>query len=39
VMDEISRDVREGGVKEILYADDLVLLVDEWIEVENRYSR
>ena len=26
VMDEITNDVREGGVKELLYADDLVLL-------------
>jgi len=38
VIDEIIRDVREGGVKEILYADDLVL-EDDWTEVENRYSR
>jgi len=38
-MDEITRDVRKGGVKEILYADDLVLLGDEWTEVENGYSR
>jgi len=37
VMDETSRDVREGGVNEILYADDLVLLGNDWTEVENRY--
>jgi len=39
VMDEITRDAREGGIKEILYADDLVLLGDDWTEVENVYSR
>jgi len=39
MMDGISRDVKEGGVNEILYAGDLVLLGDDWIEVENRYSR
>jgi len=36
-MDKITRDVREGGVKETLYADDLVLLRDDWTEVENRH--
>jgi len=39
VMDEISRDVREGGVKKIFYADDLVLLEDDWTEVESRFCR
>ena len=34
VMKEITKDVREGGVKELLYADDLVLLRDSWEEVE-----
>jgi len=34
VMDKITRHV-----KEILYAVDLVLLADDWTEVENRYSR
>jgi len=37
VMDEITRDMR-GGVKEILYADELVLLGDDRTEVENMYS-
>jgi len=39
LMNEISRDVKEGGVTEILYADDLILLGDDWTELENRYSR
>ena len=39
VMDEVTKDVREGVVKEILYADDLVLLGDSWKEVESRYTR
>jgi len=38
-MDEITRDVREGGVKEILYADDMVFLGGDWIKVENKYFR
>ena len=39
VLDEITKDVREGILKEFLYADDLVLLGNSWIEVEERYSR
>jgi len=39
VMDVISSEVREGGVKELLYADDLVLLGDSWQEVRERYAR
>jgi hypothetical protein len=39
VMDEVTKDVREGVVKEFLYADDLVLLGDSWQEVEERYAR
>jgi len=37
VMDEITRVVREDSVKEILYADNLVLLGDYWAELENRF--
>ena len=33
VLDEVSKDVREGIVKEFLYAEDLVLLGDNWEEV------
>jgi len=33
VMDEITRDVTEGGVKEILNADDLFFLEDDWTKV------
>ena len=40
VMDEVTKDIREGVVKEMLYADDIVLLVgDNWEEVESRYTR
>ena len=39
VMDEVTKEVRDGIVKEILYADDLVLLGDGWQEVEERYAR
>ena len=35
-MDEVTKNVRESGVKELLYADDLVLLEDSWKEVEMR---
>ena len=35
VMDVFTKDVREKGVKELLYADDLGLLGDSW-EVENK---
>ena len=34
VMDEIAKDVREGGVKELVYADDFVMLGDSWLEVK-----
>ena len=33
-MDEITKDVREGGVKELLYADGLVLYADTWKEIK-----
>ena len=36
VMDEITKDVRESGAKELLYDDDSVLLGDRWDEVEMR---
>jgi len=39
VMNEVTKNIREGFVKEILYADDLVLLGDDWKEVELRYSK
>ena len=38
-MDEVTRDIREGVVKELLYADDLILLGNSWEEVESRYAR
>ena len=38
-MDEIIKDVRKGGVKEFLYANNLVQLEDSWEEVEMRYTR
>ena len=39
VMEKTTEDVRKGGVKEVLYADDLVLLGDSWKKVEKRYAR
>ena len=39
VMDEVTNDIREGVVKEMLYADDIVLVGDNWEEVESRYTR
>ena len=38
VMDEVTKDIRDGVVKEMLYADDLVLVGDNWKEVESRYT-
>ena len=38
-MDAVTKDIREGVVKEILYADDIVLVGDNWKEVESRYTR
>ena len=38
-MDEVTKDIRERVVKEILYADDLLLVGDNWKEVEPRYTR
>ena len=39
VMDEVTKDIREGVVKEMLYADDIVLVGDYWEEVESRNTR
>ena len=30
VMDEETKDIRQGAVKELLYADDLLLVGDSW---------
>ena len=38
-MDEVTKDMREGVVKEMLYADDIVLISDNWEEIESRYTR
>ena len=38
-MDEVTKDIREGVVKEMLYADDIVLISDNWEEIESRYTR
>ena len=37
VMDEVAKNVRESGVKELLYADDLLKLGDSWEEVKIKY--
>ena len=39
VMDEVSKAIRKGVVKEMLYADDIVLVGDNWEEIESRYTR
>ena len=39
VMGEVTKDIREGVVKEMLYADDIVLGGDNWEEIESRYIR
>ena len=39
VMDEITKDIREGGVKKLLYAYDLVLLGNSREEVEMIHAR
>ena len=39
VMDEVTKDIREGVTKEMRYADDIVLVGDNWEEVESRYTR
>ena len=39
VMHEITKNGRKSGLKEFLNADDLVLLGDNWEEVEMRYAR
>ena len=38
VMDEVTKDIREGVVQEMLHADDVVLVGDNWKEVESRYT-
>ena len=35
VMDEVTKDIRKGVVKEMLYADDIVLVGDNREEVES----
>ena len=39
VMDEVTKNIREEVVKEMLYADDIVLVSDNWEEVESPYTR
>ena len=39
VMDEVSKDIREGVVKEMVYADDIVLVGGNLEEVESRYTQ
>ena len=34
----VINEIRKGVVKELLYANDLVLLGDDWEEVESQYS-
>ena len=39
VMDEVTKDIRKGVVKEMLYADDILLVSDNWEEVKSRSTR
>ena len=39
VMDEVTKDINVSGVKELLYADDLVLLGDSWQEVDKKCAQ
>ena len=39
VMDEITKEAREGSVKELLYSDDLVLPGHSWEEIEKKFAR
>ena len=39
VMDEVNKDIREGVVQEMMYANDIVVVGDNWEEVESRYTR
>ena len=39
VMDAISEDARKGLLFEILYADDLVLMVDSMEELRTKFDR
>ena len=38
-MNEITKDVKQGGGKKLFYADDLALIGDSWEKVEMRYAR
>ena len=38
VMDDATKEVRETGMKEILYVDDLLRLENSWEKVEMRYA-
>ena len=39
VMDEVTKDIRKGVAKEMVFADDIELVGDNWEEVESRYTR
>ena len=39
VMDEVTKDVRERGMKELIYSNDLMILGGSWKGVEIRYAR
>jgi len=39
VMDVLSKDVREGLLYELLYADDLVLMADSMEELQRKYKK
>ena len=39
VLDEITKDLREGNLKEFLNADNLELLGDSWSKVEEKYGK
>ena len=39
VLDEVSKEARENGMKELLYADDLALIGKTKQELEMRYMK
>ena len=39
IMNKVTKDVRESGVKKLFHADDLVLLTESWEDTEMRWKK